>query len=452
MSQHEKEALILALLDGEIQEADFRVLQELLLNDSETLELYHELIMVEQLLEKSYSVKLRSLNEFQKHLRMDSKAVLAAAACLIALLVATVLIKVSEPEPVALLRFSENSSFTYSGTLKDNQLELGEDLEIEYGALELSLPRDVVGIVSGPAKIRLVDEQTLQLSRGRATFEVSEKGQGFEVLTSRLTAKDLGTQFTVISGWGRKDEVHVKEGEVLVSSHLGHAKSVLGGKAISVSSEGMSQMIAYSASHFQEKLPARVRPLFVDDFEGIPTPDGITIKRRPLGWHKVKTYKNKCRVFNPVGDGTFYSLPELNDNSLQEGVVEGMKGASLSSIYSHGRRGIRRVIGQIEAHKIYTVNITLGVRSSQDIDYAGYEVLLMNERTVLAGSRSIEPPCAPNSFTRISFSWDSDDLPEGAQVGDPLRIEILTSPTAKDKAGYVDFDNLEIFELTKTKM
>ena len=133
--------------------------------------------------------------------------------------------------------------------------------------MELKLPLDVCAMVVGPARLRILDEKTLILDEGEASFTVPPKGRGFRVITPLMSAVDLDTEFVTISGWSERNEIHVIKGEVMVSSGSGEERLMIGGEAMAVETDGSVEDIDHLKTHFQPELPERATMLLEDDFE-----------------------------------------------------------------------------------------------------------------------------------------------------------------------------------------
>ena len=50
-------------------------------------------------------------------------------------------------------------------------------------------------------------------------------------------------------------------------------------------------------------------------------------------------------------------------------------------------------------------------------------------------------------MTPVSFSWDSSQLPDGVNAGDPFAIEIGSNNAARGPVSYLDFDNVRVSAL-----
>lgn len=447
MNPDHKNQLVLKLLDDDLSSAEEQEVRNLLLNDPETRQIYQEHIILERLLEKNHAFSQLALNDLTEKPAPLTPIFWSSAAIIVALLALFFLIPSSPQPPAADLRFTQDSSYSIDGSNSGNRLEVGQKLTVDYGAVELKLPRDVTGIVIGPAVLKIRDEQSLLLDKGKASFQVSEKGTGFKVVTPRLEAIDLGTEFTVISSWNDQDEVHVKTGEVIVSPVLGTGQSLSAKEACSVDDNGHLQIIRQIDDSFQADLPEQIRLLEKDPFADYTIADGRISNEFMPTWdvlgnpHVVGTY-------NPSGHDIWHDSPILNDQSNTKGQHRLMDGPNLGFILTSSTASIQKTIDTVETGHLYSVGLTMGVRSTikSDKHHAGYEITLLSGDSVLASEKGHSAPCAPNDFTRIHFSWDSSQLPPDVNPGDPLTLRITTQALVKGH-GYFDFCNLRVSKL-----
>ncbi len=85
----------------------------------------------------------------------------------------------------------------------------------------ISLPDDVVTLLTAPSFVRFEDDGLLYLDHGSAWIEVGKKGRGFRVRTAGIDSTDLGTSFGVIvpsPGSEDSEVVRVGKGKVNVLS------------------------------------------------------------------------------------------------------------------------------------------------------------------------------------------------------------------------------------------
>ncbi|MEP4078000.1 FecR domain-containing protein [Haloferula sp.] len=449
MNTYNKSELVLKFFDGEISDEDFQTLQELLQCDAEMRRIYQDHVAMEHLLQKGDAFVLPSLSKLERRPTGRRKSLWVAAACLLALLTASLFFKTASPPPTAEMRFATNTSFSLSGSDDKRVLQIGDELQIAYGAVELKLPREVAAIVVGPAKLRIQDEQTLILDEGKASFTVPEQGHGFRVFTPTMKVVDLGTKFVVISKWSDVDEVHVVRGQVNVTSGGGKERLLSEGEAVSVGEDGSMAKLEQVGAHFHPELPEQTTMLVEDDFESLIADGKITYGLSPE-WKAVGGSELNWGSFNPQGRGTWYRLRELADDGPTFGLVEGMKGPRLGFIFARtrGRIAVERAIARIESGHVYNVGLTLGVRSTLRCEFGGYEIALVSGSEVLASKSSVMPPTDPGGFSRINFSWDSNGMPPEVKSGDQLEIRITCLGKGEEgKDIYLDFDHLQVSKM-----
>lgn len=456
MTTDQKNELILKLLDHDINAQEFQLLQQLLLSDPETLALYQEHVVLDRLLVKDNAFSLPSLSDLESKTTGSKKtlrySMLAAAACLVISLVVAWFIKSPPIPPGADLRFVENSSFTLSGNGSNDRLEVGKSLHVTHGAVELQLTRGVKAIIMAPAQLRLKDEQTLVLDRGKASFTVSPEGRGFTVITPKLKAVDLGTEFVVISDWSENDEVHVIKGRVEVSNRLTAKQILKQGQAVIVDKNNNILKRLYVAKHFQDNLPDKIELVFEDDFEDPTCLDTNIFSHGISGWEQTGTNRITSGVYNPSGDGNWYDRPELNDNSSSQGIAKGMKGRCLAFFIGSHTYGVKKSVGRLEKNSLYTLTLTLGVRADKREEvFGGYNIELASGNTILQSIKSSTPPCGHSDFVTISISWDSSQLPAGVEIGDMLTVRISNQNITRKPWSYLDFDNVRVTRMKRSQ-
>ena len=106
---------------------------------------------------------------------------------------------------------------------RGESVEVGENVtegvfELSKGIVSLDFSSGARLSVEGPARIEVVDEMKVLLSRGVVTANIPESAIGFVVDTPAAHVVDLGTSFGVSVNEGGLTDVCVFDGEVEVSS------------------------------------------------------------------------------------------------------------------------------------------------------------------------------------------------------------------------------------------
>ncbi|SHI77449.1 FecR family protein [Rubritalea squalenifaciens DSM 18772] len=439
---------MLKLFDGDISHAEFERLQQMMREDVSLRDLYLEHAAMEHVMDDL--VGTQSVSSHRKILSMGSSmrrsAMRWAGIAAVALLTMGVWVgwnMISDISVRADMRFSYSSKWSVDGEagVHSPELKVGQKLRLEYGAVELSLPKGVVGIVEGPATVELVEADLVRMVEGRGSFMVPEEGHGFAVETERMKVVDLGTAFTVVTGWGERDEVYVNQGSVEVHA-ADNSRLLEVGQALRVSALGELEDADYDNGQFLAKLPGSVQLVFADDFESHPYKDGEVGGGGFHAWSAVG--KTSGGYFNPRGHGVYYRNKNLDDTGPSSGLLDGMKGANVGFLYSAKQVGIERKIGVLAEPGTYTLQLALGVRDNRSATYGGYTISLMSHGRVLQEIRSNEVPGPKNAFTKVVLSYDATNLPEGVSYGDPLEVRIMCNAAGAPKRCYLDFDNLQL--------
>lgn len=448
MQEYSKEDLVARLFDDDLSSLDFELLQQLMRTDPEVKELYYQHLLVdhslagllgESLLQPSQrQVEVTSSLERNRNLKWAS---LAAVAVLLFGIWFAWMAVYNVPAAQVGMRFCQNASWSVDGEVGRGRLLHGQELRIEYGVVELELPRGVIGLIEGPAQLRLDGETVLMLDEGRGSFVVPESGAGFTVETARLKVKDLGTEFSVVANWSGIDEVHVKKGRVEVTGDSVEKSLVKSYQAVAVGDDTVIRRVDYDEAQFLASFPKSVKVLLADDFESESLEDGEIHNKGLQGWTKLGDSQG-AGSFNPK-DGGFYHISELKDSSQAGGVLEGMKGPNLGYIYGAQWGGFEREFGVVEERSQYTVKVGMGVRKKGRGIYAGYEISLYSGKNYLGSVSDDKPPGKYDAVHTVVLKWNSTDLPEGVKVGDPLRVQIKSKADGK-AAKYLDFDNFRV--------
>lgn len=87
-------------------------------------------------------------------------------------------------------------------------------MRLEQGFALITFKRGAEVIVQAPCEFELRSSNAMFLEDGRMTARVPQRAIGFTVTTPTSRVVDFGTEFGVLTGAGRGDEVHVFDGNV----------------------------------------------------------------------------------------------------------------------------------------------------------------------------------------------------------------------------------------------
>lgn len=295
MEDHERNRLLNRLIDGSISPDDFVRVQNLLRNDPELRQEYYDLLAVDQLLVEAYevpdyiAVHAQAMDDSWAVRRvrrgMMTRALLAAAAVLMAAVGTFVFIRARQPE--VRLSGSSDSHYVIDGVVGNGEEpEIGESIELKHGVLNVALGPYVEACIEAPALFHLRDRSgTIHLDRGSAFFQIAPGGKGFEVHTPGGVIRDIGTKFGVrVSASGRV-ETHVASGLVDIERTPGAPiQRVSAGEAVAWTRTENFVPKKTETDGFLQSLPIET-PLLVDDFNAPNgTPMGGRMPRTGLAW------------------------------------------------------------------------------------------------------------------------------------------------------------------------
>lgn len=104
------------------------------------------------------------------------------------------------------------------------QLEVGRQLSLASGLVELTYENGARLIVEGPAVLRITGRNAAHLEHGRTVARVGDESTGFCLATELLRVVDLGTEFGVVLHEQGNGEVVVFQGEVEVQTNQSNAR------------------------------------------------------------------------------------------------------------------------------------------------------------------------------------------------------------------------------------
>lgn len=124
----------------------------------------------------------------------------------------------------AYLGFSEGFATVVSvdnGGKEDSHFSVGERIgtdwvSFESGVAHLSFQSSAMVAVHGPAELRALGPNRVELRSGSLSVHVPEAATGFTVVTERIDVEDLGTNFSINLNPEHDLSVHVTEGVVRV--------------------------------------------------------------------------------------------------------------------------------------------------------------------------------------------------------------------------------------------
>jgi hypothetical protein len=98
-----------------------------------------------------------------------------------------------------------------------SRLAIGDRLQLNEGAIELTFDAGAQVTIFGPADFEITSATSIRCQRGRVTTLVGDRGKGFVVETPRAKVVDLGTQFGLSISDTGETEVVVFQGSVDMS-------------------------------------------------------------------------------------------------------------------------------------------------------------------------------------------------------------------------------------------
>ncbi|MCP5538424.1 MAG: FecR domain-containing protein [Akkermansiaceae bacterium] len=278
MNKHDETLSQMGILDGPLPPDQMDDLKNRLRTDPEAMHAYLDYIELEGLLHAKYSHSASISHPMPRLMdgvvnrqrrRQVKVSLLAAAAVVLALLVATALLR--SPESFhAVCQFSADSSFAVTHaegeTGGDRQMLPGSTMRLNNGTAELLLDSGVKSVVEAPAEFTLTEDGHLSFVHGKAWFHVPPAATGFTVTTPRIRVVDLGTEFAISAPKDEPNTLHVFTGKVEFSTIHGNGEkqTVTAGSAYSASAGGKVNSIELDPSLFYHHLPAFTGTLDLD--------------------------------------------------------------------------------------------------------------------------------------------------------------------------------------------
>jgi ferric-dicitrate binding protein FerR (iron transport regulator) len=163
---------------------------------------------------------------------------------------------------------------------------IGDRLQLEDGAIELTFDAGAQVTIFGPADFEITSPTSIRCQRGRVTTLVGDRGKGFVIETPRAKVVDLGTQFGLSISDSGETEVVVFQGSVDMSyaSPTGAANApprrLNQGEALLLNNEGEFQRVmSVLRNDFLTALDAPRRrppePVIANVQDNIRTAEGV---------------------------------------------------------------------------------------------------------------------------------------------------------------------------------
>ena len=300
MTQSALQHHIQLLLDDEISTDEFAVLETELLENPGALETYrayarlhcglHRHCDIQQMIKSPQVVPIDRVLSLQRKFVIKASLLGAAATILLSAVIMLFLQTTDHQPSLARFQVAPGSDFTLSHSdeskspVGDTMAE-GSRLVVRHGVVELKFPHDVRAVIEAPAEMILRDDRTLEVSYGRALFQVkSEAGRGFTVVTPHQRIVDLGTAFGIDFQQGSdKIELHVLKGSVRIDTNEGDKGEIIkANRSVLLAGKKIQREIAPPSLGFLRQLPSKIDMLLNEEFDhGIPNGQNYIIRMDP---------------------------------------------------------------------------------------------------------------------------------------------------------------------------
>ncbi|MBB5350702.1 hypothetical protein HNR46_000930 [Haloferula luteola] len=284
MKLGEFEKWVQRAIDGDLDEGEWRALEEALLESAEFRRIFrhsfrtHDLIRLHaEASVSAYSVGRSRLPGAEMLARQRRKAVKAAfiSAAAILLLSAVLLRHVLTTAPENRIAVSPGTIYHLARThaVSPNQsesLQPRDRIVIDAGAMRLDLKNGVMVLLKGPAEAEFVDAGCLSLEKGSVFCQVPAAARGFTIESKRIRLVDLGTEFGMEVQDGMSPEVHVFRGKVQVRALEGRRDGMVleKGQSATLSTVGSWTLGEADDGRFFQSLPTEL-PHFRLSFDRI---------------------------------------------------------------------------------------------------------------------------------------------------------------------------------------
>ena len=281
----------------------------------------------------------------QQTRRTIQLSVLAAAAMVTLAALVAALITVARPERfsaavVAETRWSVNGVEHASGG-KEVYVSEGSTVRVLSGTLRLEMVSGERLVMQGPAEVAFPELHRPQLRRGWLWIDAGKSDEPFQIETSALQIRDIGTRFGVRATEDGIVEVHLVSGRVEVLA--GNERKLLAdmneaGKALAVSEDRGIQQILLAADPFPA-LPALLR-----------RPAGYrtsVLGQSPVGYWKLDDDSGGRLTNEIAGSSTGGTAPAVRRGEPGLGAAGGFGGfeEKSRSLYLDGSPGRSVVMG-----------------------------------------------------------------------------------------------------------
>ncbi|BCX48665.1 hypothetical protein HAHE_25730 [Haloferula helveola] len=454
MNPPELEPQILALLDGGLSPDETAALEERLLADESAMEIYLEMVALHNALESRFAatasqkasiVPMKRLMAAQQRRVIRGSLIAAAAVVVLAGVAMWMVLAPRKPVELGSIETSSDAVFslTYEGkgeAPEGRRFVEGSRVRVSDGMIEGVFDGGVHFVAEAPCDLYVAAADKVELREGKAWFHVPPSSVGFTVEAAGLEIVDLGTEFGVVTGGGKDDEVHVLKGSVRATPLTEGAAGVvmIAGEAFRLGAGGVLEPVDLKAGAFPKEL-ARTREVLIANasFEDdVIARDGSVATKDhtkddydkdmvPSGWRRFSDGEG-----NPDLAGGIISLAP--DSFFSQVLAPTPDSDANDQTFYSAERDIYQVLGEpLKANSTYVLSVDIGDWRAA-AGYAGEpgnpgfglgvgekpgEALLNPETTDF-------PPQIDGRWVRWSATFLTGDDPQGE--GLPLRIELTS--------------------------
>ncbi len=260
-------SLILAHLDGRLDDEQFAELERRLASEADLRAAYVNLAKLDAELRETgvtgRSEKVIPLAALTKasRLMLSRPKVWAIAAVFVASAIPGWFLLRQEPTPprtvststpaIAVITAQAGAVWNSPGLRQGLSLEPGI-LSLREGLAQIDFYSGASITLSGPAEIDLISRDAAVLHRGRLKAEVPPAARGFEIRTRDMLIEDLGTSFGLAIHDEEPSELIVFDGEVRATAADGKPVSIFGGDAVRLAKGERTLQAATSVTPFSD--------------------------------------------------------------------------------------------------------------------------------------------------------------------------------------------------------